>query len=608
MRSTRRVPDNGFIIGFAIERLLYLHERTYYMKHVGRTSAIFVAAAGIVAAVLVAPAQSATTSWNGPAPAIPGATKGGTLTILNQGDFEHIDPARNYVGGTLDFYRFFIRSLTNYRTMNGKLELLPDLAADLGTTKDGGKTWTFKLRSGIKYEDGKAVKCEDFKYGVMRSYDAGILDGGTTYASDWIENLNDFKGPYTTPNVDLSGVTCSAKGDAITFKLTQVIPYFPSVVTFGSFAPVPKAKDTKQLYDLHPVGTGPYKIESYDRGKQLTLVRNKYWDPKTDPSRWAYPDKIQVKMGFDQSALEQTLLADAGTTKTSMSMDTDIVDNLGVVVGNPKYASRYLQFATPYARYYAINMDTVKDLKVRQAIQCALDLKTILAAAGGSNAGSYANSTIPPTLGNAWRNFNICGRDVVKNPEAQTAKAKELLAQATIKKTNLVLAYRDKGVEPDRAAAVQAALEAAGFTVTMQKLPRAGYYTAIGKRGTANTSPGGEPDVIQASWGWDWAAASGIVYALYDGRTMSDTDSHSNYTRQNVASIQTLFEAADKLTDIKKSDKALGDIEQKIIVDQAGVMPAFFQNANALYGSKLGGVQQEIGFGTTSAAGVWIKK
>ena len=79
--------------------------------------------------------------------------------------------------------------------MNGKLELLPDLAADLGTTKDGGKTWTFKLRSGIKYEDGKAVKCEDFKYGVMRSYDAGVLDGGPTYASDWIENLNGFAGP-----------------------------------------------------------------------------------------------------------------------------------------------------------------------------------------------------------------------------------------------------------------------------------------------------------------------------------------------------------------------------------------------------------------------------
>ena len=102
------------------------------MKHVGRTSGVIVSALGLVAAIFVAPAHSATTSWNGPAPAIPGATKGGTLTILNQGDYEHLDPARNYVGGTLDFYRFFIRSLTNYRTMNGKLELLPDLAAEIG--------------------------------------------------------------------------------------------------------------------------------------------------------------------------------------------------------------------------------------------------------------------------------------------------------------------------------------------------------------------------------------------------------------------------------------------------------------------------------------------
>ena len=578
------------------------------MKRFVNRGGVIVAALGLTAAVLVPPAQSATSSWNGPAPTIPGATKGGTLTILNQGDFEHIDPARNYVGGTLDFYRFFIRSLTNYRSLNGKLELLPDLAADLGTTKDNGVTWTFKLRSNIKYEDGSAVKCQDFKYGVERSFDAGILDGGPTYAADWIENKNDFKGPYTTPNVDLSGVTCSPKGDAITFKLIQPIPYFPSVVTFGAFAPVPKAKDTKQQYDLHPVGTGPYMIQSYDRGKQMTLVRNKYWDPKSDPTRWAFPDKIQVKFGFDQAALEQTLIADAGTTKTSMSMDTNIVNNIGTVVGNPQFSKRLLTFVTPYSRYYAINMDTVKDVKVRQAIQCAIDLSTVLAAAGGTSAGSYANSTIPPSLGNAARPFNICGRDVTKHPEAQVEKAKALLAAATDKKTSLVLAYRDKGVEPDRAAAVQAALQAAGFTVTMQKLPRAGYYTAIGKRGAANTSPGGEPDIIQASWGYDWAAASGIVYALYDGRTMSPEDSHSNYSRQNVPAVQKLFEAADKLTDIKASDKALGDIEQKIIVDYAGVMPVFFEKDNALYGSKLGGVHQEIGFGTTSASSVWIKK
>ena len=49
-------------------------------------------------------AQAATpASWTGPVPAKAGAIKGGTVTIVTQADFEHLDPARNYVGGTLDF-------------------------------------------------------------------------------------------------------------------------------------------------------------------------------------------------------------------------------------------------------------------------------------------------------------------------------------------------------------------------------------------------------------------------------------------------------------------------------------------------------------------------
>ena len=137
------------------------------MKRFVNRGGVIVAALGLTAAVLVPPAQSATSSWNGPAPTIPGATKGGTLTILNQGDFEHIDPARNYVGGTLDFYRFFIRSLTNYRSLNGKLELLPDLAADLGTTKDNGVTWT-KINNGIQKDDFVKVIREDKKVKNIR--------------------------------------------------------------------------------------------------------------------------------------------------------------------------------------------------------------------------------------------------------------------------------------------------------------------------------------------------------------------------------------------------------------------------------------------------------
>jgi len=477
------------------------------------------------------------------------------------------------------------------------------LAADLGTTKDLGKTWVFKLRQGLKYEDGSAVTCADLNYGVSRAYEQDILDGGTPYADQFLENTNEYKGPYTTPDKKLLSVVCSPKGDSVTFKLKTATPYFPYVTTFGAFTAIPKAKDTKQNYDLHPISTGPYKVASYDRGKQMTLVRNKYWVASTDPLRHNFPDKIVVKFGFEQNALEQTLVADSVDAKTGMSLDTQIITNIATVAGNAKYKSRFFAFNSPYARYLAINMDTVKDLNVRKAIQCAIDLKTVLLAAGGSAAGAYANSLIPSNVNPAYRNFPICGRDVHKTPAAQIEAAKALLAKATDMKKDLILAYRDKGVEPARAEAAQQALQAVGFNVTMQKLPRAGYYTAIGKRGVAN-----EPDVIQTSWGFDWPAASGIVYALLDGRNMTADNAQSNYSRSNVPAIQAMFAKADVTVNSAKQEKLLGDIEQKLIQDYAAVMPTYIETSNFMAGSKLGGVQADGGYGTISPLYAYVKK
>jgi len=553
--------------------------------------------------VSITSAEAATpASWTGPVPAKPGATQGGTVTIQAQGDFEHLDPARNYVGGALDFYRLFIRTLTQYRTVNGKTELVPDLAADLGTTNDGGLSWKFKLRPNLKYEDGSKITCEDLKYGTMRSYNDDILDGGTTYAKDFIDNPTNYKGPYTEPNADLYGVQCSASGDAITYVLTQPIPYFPYVTTFGSFSPVPKAKDTKQNYDNRPFSAGPYKIESYDRGKQLTLVRNSNWDAKTDPIRWNYPDKFVVKMGADQNVIEQMMVSDSGDAKTTVATDTNIVTNLSKVLNKPAYKDRLFNYLSPYNRYYAINVDTVKDVNVRKAIQCAFDFKSILLAAGGTTAGQYANSTIPPTIKGAYRNFTVCDRDVAKNPEAQIAKAKAYLAKATNKKTTLRLAYRDKGVEPARAAALEQALKAVGFTVIMDKYPRSGFYAAAAKRGSEK-----EPDITQTSWAFDWAAASGIVYALFDGRTMSADDAKSNHSRGNFPDIQKLFEKADQLAPAAQ-EKVLGDIEQQLIQDKAAHVSVYFEISHQMAGSKVGGVQVDNGWGDLSVLGAYIKK
>ena len=547
-------------------------------------------------------AASAATTFATPVAPIKGAVKGGTVTILAQGDFEHLDPARNYVGGTLDFYRLFTRTLTQYRTVNGKTDLVPDVAADLGTTKDAGKTWVFKLRTNLKYEDGSKITCADMKYGVMRSYNDDILDGGPTYAKDFIDNPTNYKGPYTEPGKDLPTVICSPKGDSITFKLSVAIPYFPYVTTFGAFSPIPKAKDTKQNYELHPISSGPYKIESYARGKQLVLVRNSQWDPKTDPLRWNYPDSYVVKMGADQNVIEQSLISDSGAAKTSVSFDTNIITNLSKVLNVAKYKSRLFNFDSAYNRYYAINVDTVKDINVRKAIQCAVDFKSILLAAGGTSAGSYANSTIPKSIKAAYRNFNVCGRDVSKHPEAQLDQAKAFLAKATNPKTTLRLAYRDRGVEPLRAAALEQSLKDAGFTVIMDKYPSSNFYAPAAKRGVPN-----EPDIIQTSWAFDWAAASGIVYALFDGRSMTADDAKSNQSRGNFPDLQSLFAKAD-VSSTAAQEKLLGDIEQSLIVDKAAHVSVYFETSHYMAGSKVGGLQVDGGYSTLSVLGAYVKK
>ena len=138
----------------------------------------------------------------------------------------------------------------------------------------------------------------------------------------------------------------------------------------------------------------------------------------------------------------------------------------------------------------------------------------------------------------------------------------------------------------------------------MMKLPRAGYYTRIGQRDAGVV----QPDVIQTSWGYDWAASSGIVYALLDGRTMTASDSHSNYSRQNVPALQALFAKADMITNPAASDAALGDIDQQAIQDYAAVMPVYFETSNFITGSKLGGVQVDGGYGTISPLAAFVKK
>ncbi|YCK40060.1 ABC transporter substrate-binding protein [Actinomadura sp. ATCC 39365] len=96
--------------------------------------------------------------------------QGGTLHYLSRRATESFETANAQMVPTSRL-RWVHRGLTSWRTLPDKdTVLVPDLATDTGKTDDGGKTWTFTLKEGLKFSDGSPITAQDVKYGIERSF------------------------------------------------------------------------------------------------------------------------------------------------------------------------------------------------------------------------------------------------------------------------------------------------------------------------------------------------------------------------------------------------------------------------------------------------------
>jgi len=259
-----------------------------------------------------ASSDSSSSSSDSSAPA-PDGQAGGTLTILSPAEqFLTLDPQVIYTGEDLAFLGATImRSLTAYQVAPGDNEgttLVPDMATDTGTVTNEGKTWSFTLRDGMKWEDGSPVTCEDVAYGTSRQFDTGLAEGGPVYAVSYLdipvdeEGNSAYAGPADGTGQELFDQAVTCEGNTITFNLNQPVPDFNYAVTLG-FSAVPAGMVTGEEYANKPMSNGPYKISEYSKGAggKLVLVRNENWSPDSDPYRKAYPDSWVVDFGIEDT-------------------------------------------------------------------------------------------------------------------------------------------------------------------------------------------------------------------------------------------------------------------------------------------------------------------
>src|SRR5215217_8311377 len=151
-------------------------------------------------------ASSAGTAFNSALTNVvnPSETKGGTLKFANSGDWDTLDPGETYYGYSWNFARLYGRSLLMFKAAPGKEgnQLVPDLAESPGQVSEGGKTWTYKLRQGVKFDDGTEVTSADVKYNVLRSTDKATFPNGPAYWEAVLDLPEGYKGPYKSKDAN----------------------------------------------------------------------------------------------------------------------------------------------------------------------------------------------------------------------------------------------------------------------------------------------------------------------------------------------------------------------------------------------------------------------
>jgi peptide/nickel transport system substrate-binding protein len=531
---------------------------------------------------------------------------GGTLKFVHPDDWDSPDPGNTYYAWSWDFSRLYARTLMTFKDAPGTdgLQLVPDLAQAPGQASADGLTWTYKLRSGLKFSDGTAITSKDVKYAVERTYATDVLSNGPTYFHDHLIG-SDYTGPYkdTTPGkLGLKGIE-TPDDSTVVFKLNKPFSEFDFLATLSQVAPVPQAKDTGAKYLTSIVSSGPYKIDSYEPGKAMKLSKNPNWSASTDPNRKQLVDNIEVTLKVEANDLDSRLLAG----------DADIApDGTGVqaaakakILTDPKLKANSDNPLTGFLRYVAINTTQapLDNADCRKAVIYAADHQALQTAYGGPTSGDIATTVLPP---NVLGYSKADSYGLLTSPAGDTAKAKAALTACGHPDgfSTVITARANRPKEVAGATALQQSLAKVGIKTTIQTYP-SGQYFANFAGSTAFDKQHGV-GLMFMGWGADWPSGYGFLQQIVDGRAIK-ASGNSNLSQLNDPAVNKLFDDSTTVTDVTARNKIWSQVDQAVMAD-AAILPIVYDKALLYRNPEVTNVFVEPAYGMYSYSAMGIKK
>ncbi|GLP71904.1 peptide ABC transporter substrate-binding protein [Streptomyces sp. TUS-ST3] len=494
--------------------------------------------------------------------------KGGTVTYEYSDVPDSFDPGNTYYAYMYNLSRLYARPLMTFAPGPGEEgnKLVPDLAESAGVPSDGGKTWTYKIRSGLKYQDGTAITSKDVKYAVERSnFARDVLSLGPNYFQQFLVGGKDYKGPYKDKSAEGLKSIETPDDNTIVFKLDRAFQEFDYLVATPQTAPVPQAKDTGVDYVKSIVSSGSYKFQSYKEGQQAVLVRNENWDAKTDPLRKQYPDKIVVKLKVNAETIDQDVQSgdaiDLGGTGVQAATQAKVVNDANLKANTDNtYGGRLV--------YMAINTQVAPFNKVecRKAVEYAIDKVSVQTAEGGPIRGDIATTVLPPDI-TGYQKADVYA---TTGNKGDVAKAKEQLKACGKSSISTNLSARsDRPQEIDAATAIIASLKKVGINASLKQYPSGKYFTDYAGVPTFDKKQNIGLHMMQ--WGADWPSGYGFLQQILHGDAIG-ASGNTNLSYLNDKQINEMLEKAIATEDDSARNALYAQIDKRAM-DLAALVP-----------------------------------
>jgi peptide/nickel transport system substrate-binding protein len=327
-------------------------------------------------------------------PATVAGAKGGTLiTLASAAPSGSPDPQVNY---TLQLWQFLLVThdpLVGFKRTGGAegVQLVPDLATAIPKPTDEGRTWTFRLRPGVKFSNGQVLTADDVRATFERLFKIGNSPNAGSWYSVIVGADACIKAPKTC---DLSrGIVVN--GNSVTFHLTSGDPEFLYKLAMP-FAFILPADTPAKNVDIPPPGTGPYKWVKYAPHSEMRVERNPFFEESSkDAQPEGLPDAIEQRFGLSVGA-EVTQVERGQADWISSGSDSIPADRLDEI--GRKYADQVHINQLVATQYFAFNtrIPPFDNVKARQAINYAVDRDALVRIAGGPNLATPTCQVLPP--------------------------------------------------------------------------------------------------------------------------------------------------------------------------------------------------------------------